>query len=291
MLDSEETLIFSFMGSIYNLNIKSGNLTEEFNFRYGMKNPLYLVKIQGLEGFSDSILFGEYWGNPDNDEVKIYSRNLDQVGEWKEFTRFRTNEVLHIHNILVDKQQSRLLILTGDSDSQSGIWSLNSQGNLNCIVGGEQKFRSCFGFTEGFNLYYATDTPLESNSFMKLDLNTKMLTTITDIEGPVIYGTHCSEGALFSTSVEPDSRIKGWRYLLSTKPALDNNAHIFMFSNGRIIKLLSLEKDYLPMGLFQFGSVQMLSSKNKKHTYLYAVGLRGYDSMVFKFKTLGNENE
>lgn len=65
---------------------------------------------------------------------------------------------------------------------------------------------------------------------------------------------------LFATSVEPDSRITGLRYLLTYRLGKGvKNRCTYVFAGNEkdgFHKVLSLKKDGLPMGLFQFGNIQ-----------------------------------
>ena len=156
----EDTFIFAQRRHIFKVSISKKNIEIEHSFQVGMNAPIKFCNIAGLPGFSDGILYGTYTGA--RGHVSIWQRDI--WGCWSEKYRFPENRVLHIHNIVPDYKNKRLLILTGDLDTESGIWEAkNNFSEVNLLLGGKQQYRACVAFVEDNHILFATDTPLEDN--------------------------------------------------------------------------------------------------------------------------------
>ena len=248
-----------------------GTVEREHSYRRGMKNPLSFSVLSGVEGFDDGIAYGEYFANSSDECVRIWLRHDDI---WKNVYTFPAGTIKHIHGIVPDICNHCVYVLTGDGDEESGIWEFrNNFQEFRKIAGGTQSCRSCVAFPWKDDLIYATDTPLEPNAVCRLDKESGQITKIADISGPVIYGTRLGEDMVFATSVEPDSRVKGLRYLLSGRRGAgvkDWCSHIYIGNPDKgFVCVLSARKDALPMGLFQFGTFQFPPSSDGA---VYATG-------------------
>lgn len=246
--------LVSVHGGIFRITEKG--ICREHSYRKGMHNPLAFARIQGVEGFADGVAYGEYFGNSGKEPVHLWQR---QAGQWQRVYTFPAGSVCHIHGIVPAPEQGCVYVLTGDTDAESAIWEFRD-GFQSCKkrIGGSQRCRSCVAFPWGAELVYATDTPLEANGIYCLNPATGESRKLADLPGPVIYGAYKGGKMIFATSVEPDSRIKGWRYLLTHRRGQGVNtrcSHIIGGDPDHGFRLLaSGRKDILPMGLFQFGN-------------------------------------
>ena len=264
-LIDESSFIFGYYGSIFNVNIVRRTIIREHVFPSPMKAPLSFTKVENVRGFDDCILYGEYHANPEKRDMWVYAR---KKGEWKQMCSFPSTDILHIHGFCVDKQRDRVLILTGDKDEESRIYEAkNNFKKVSVIVKGEQVYRSCVAFADS-SVIYATDTPLTNNYICKLNEDNSF-ERIYEMPGPSIFGKKlvCNVGTqyVFATSVEPDSRIRGWRYMLNWNPGpgiKGRCCHIVCGNEEIGFKtVLKLEKDCLPMAAFQFGNASFVESK------------------------------
>lgn len=278
--------IVSYHGTIYRVDCKARTITKEHEFRPGMNNPLCFESIQGINGFTDGIYYGEYFLNHNKEQVSIFRRNAE--GTWSAVYTFPAGEIYHIHGIIPCKEQECVYILTGDKDSESGIFkATNDFKNVEEIVRGKQAYRACAALPTKNGLIYTTDTPLEENYLYYLDFNTKEIKEVIPIAGPSIYGKRISDTELlYSTSVEPDSRIEGMRYQFSYKlgPGVkDNKTHLYyVMVNGEEItakEIFTATKDFLPMGAGQFGTIMFPDGEGKSFATGQAV--RKYDNKTF----------
>ncbi len=281
----ETTAIVSYHGTIYNIDCETGEITSEHSFRAGMNNPLCFVKIKGINGFTDGIYYGEYFLNDAGEPVSIYRRNTDST--WEKVYTFAAGDIYHIHGIIPCKDRNSVIVLTGDKDDESGIFELQLDFKI-CtpLAGGKQAYRSCVALPVADGLIYTTDTPLEDNFLYHLNYKTKQLTKLMPIAGPCIYGRMISDSELiFSTSVEPDSRIEGLAYQFTNKlgPGVkDNSTHLYYVkADGQITarEIFSARKDLLPMGAAQFGTIMFPDGEGK----IFATGqaVRKYDNKTF----------
>lgn len=259
-----DSIIFAYRGCIYNLNSNSGVLTCEHKFPAPMRAPLSFSKLDNVAGFENTIIYGEYHGNSAHGQMSVYSR--DTSGNWSPCYSFPANSILHIHGFAVDTINSRVLILTGDKDRESGIWeAYNNFDSVRPLIIGSQSYRSCVAFqTKEGEVLYATDTPLQKNSLFvyKKDGVQKLY----DMPSPCIFGIEYNENYYFSTSVEGDSRIKGYKYLFTKKlgeGVKDRYVHIISGNPRDGFKdIMKLKKDWLPYTLFEFGNATFCKGLN-----------------------------
>lgn len=261
---SNEELIFSDHGWIYRYNVEQDELNKEHCFSKGMNNPLQFCKAEIKGEKCCKIIYGEYIWNTEKGPVGIWERN--EEGSWSEIYQFPANTITHIHNIIYNKYNDRFIILTGDNDSESAIWQADRNfSNVTKVIGGEQTYRACVAFPTETGLFYATDTPLESNKLMHLDRKNNVI-KVNDIPGPVIYGRIVNGCLFFATSVEGNPTLGKWKYRLSNKlgPGVkDRNVHIFKCNqDGDLQEVMNLKKDLYPMWLFQFGNALFPNSED-----------------------------
>jgi len=268
IMPCEGGFLISCSGKVYRYLLGENKLHVELGFRKGMHNPLAFCDVRSLEGFPDCILFGEYWGNPEKADVRIWARINS---EWTQVYSFPAGSVKHIHGIVVDRYRQELLILTGDTDEESGIWSMkNGFTNVEPLLIGKQKYRACVAFPSKDGIIYATDTPLENNGIYFAYMDGKQWKTkkIRELPGPCIYGCQLQDengipNYLLSTSVEPDSRLPSWKYMITYKlgPGVaDRYSHLFCGNiEDGFKEIAKFRKDNFPMALFQFGSIQFPS--------------------------------
>jgi hypothetical protein len=265
----DETIYFTFHGYVYKCIWKENRIQMVHQFRKGMNNPRTLCNVTQISTFTDGVIYGEYWGNAAKERVNIYKEKGE---EWECVYTFPPNTITHIHGFALDREHGRILIMTGDTDEGSGIWETKDDfKTVKPLLVGKQQYRCCVAFPCEEGILYATDTPLEKNYlyFMKENESEKRLIRIQELPGPCIYGrTYIDKIGkkqyVFATSVEPDSRIKGLRYLLTYRlgqGVQNRNVHIWMGNEEDGFKeIFHLKKDLFPMGLFQFGNVQFPDS-------------------------------
>ncbi len=262
-----DVCFFSCHGAIYQYNWGHKKVIKAHSYRKGMNNPICLFELNNLCGFQDGIMYGEYWGNSNGEKVSIYQMLNER---WVEKYTFPKGTITHIHGFVKDALHHRLLILTGDFDKGSGIWEAREDFSyVRPLLVGKQQYRSCVAFACEEGILYATDTPLEENAIYFFEYKNEILHKMQSLPGPCIYGRDYIDKRgckhyLFATSVEPDSRLTGLKYLLTYKlgnGVKDRKTHVLAGNiKDGFKEIVSLSKDWLPMGLFQFGNIQFPSA-------------------------------
>ena len=286
----DSTALVSYHGAIYRVDCDSCSIDSEHEFRPGMNNPLNFVKISGQKEFTDGIYYGEYFLNHGGERVRIFRRKPN--GQWHTVYTFAPGQVYHIHGIIPDAASACVYILTGDKDAESGIFvTYDDFKTVTPIVTGRQAFRACVALPVEGGMLYTTDTPLEENYLYHLDFNTKEITPVMVIDGPSIYGRTISDYEfVFSTSVEPDSRIEGLKYEFTYKlgPGVKNkNSHLYYClwdgNTAHCKEIFAATKDILPMGAGQFGTMMFPEGDVYDGLYVTCQALRKYDNKTIKF--------
>ena len=283
----ENVAIVSYHGGIYRVDCSTGQIELEHSYRKEMNNPLCFTRIEGVKGFTDGVYYGEYFLNDGGAEVNIFRRNSD--GTWISVYSFQAGSIYHIHGIVPCVSEECVYILTGDKDSESGIYQAKADfTEVTPIVTGKQAYRACVALPIENGLLYTTDTPLEENFLYQLDFDTKEIKPVASIAGPCIYGRVISDNQMvFSTSVEPDSRITGLRYNFSYKlgqGVKDRSSHVYHVtwdgSNAQMKEVFKGKKDIIPMGAGQFGTMMFPAGPESKSGNVFVTGqaLRNYDN-------------
>lgn len=254
---NENEAIISGFGKVYYIDVNNQIIHEEHSFRKGMNNPLSFSRIEGVHGFTDGILYGDYINSRADAEISIYRRDLH--GKWDIVFTFKKGRVKHIHSIIPSVADGCLYILTGDSDEESGIWKVKDDFNsVELILGGKQRYRACFALPIKNGLVFATDSPDEENALWFYDFLRQGEVLLQTVAGPCIYGTIRRGELFFSTSVEPDSTVSGFRSWVTYKRGSgvkDTRSHIYRVdSELKVKEILSIEKDFLPMRAFGYGT-------------------------------------
>lgn len=158
---------------------------------------------QGVECLNGKMYYGDYWGNPEREAVHLYSVDLRTFQ--KEIV-YSFSHARHIHFVQTDSINDRtLLIGTGDSDSESGLYQFSiDSGEMLTLAEGSQKFRAVSVLQENDQLIWGSDAPDEQNYIYRLNRITNKLETICEIDGPAYYSTKNSKDEMFMASTVED---------------------------------------------------------------------------------------
>lgn len=284
---NNDCIIFSHNGCSYAYDMSKKSLSEEHHFRDGMSNPLHYTVIENVKGFENMVVYGEYFSNTTrNENVKIYGRN-NLTRKWNELYSFPKGTVRHIHGIVADKNNGCLYILTGDSDSESGIWvAKNAFKEVSPLKVGSQNYRAVYAFVMANLLVYATDTPLKDNNIISIDLKNQKETILSAINGSCLTACGDEHDCFFSTAVEADERVTGIRSWINYKrgPGIKSNkAEILWYDQTKtvITSIIEGEKDIYPGKLLQNGHFHMVYSKRNKKLFVYPIALKRIDGNLY----------
>jgi hypothetical protein len=206
---------------------------------------------------SDHIFWGEYFDNPQRDEVHIYA-STDRGAHWDVAHTFPKGTIRHVHNIVYDEWENCFWVLTGDDGYECRILRTSCDfKTVDVALSGNQQTRSATLVPTRDALYFSSDTPVETNYVYRLDRRGRP-SKVTELNSSSIYGCRVGNAVFFSTMVEP-SAINS-----------DRKVNLYGSPDGFQWQcVLQHKKDRWPMGLFQYGNAFLPDGKN--NTGLLAV--------------------
>jgi len=226
-------------------------------------------------GLNDHLVWGEYIDNPQRAEVHIYG-STDRGEHWDVAYTFPKGAIRHVHNIVYDKWENCLWVLTGDNGTECRIMRAACDfSNVEVVLSGKQQAR-CVGLIPTRDaIYFASDTPLEPNYVYRLNRRGN-LTQVAKLNSSSISACRVGEALFFSTMVEPG------------EVNLEQNVWIYGSSDGtQFAPLLKWEKDRWPMGLFQYGNAVFPEGNNTSSVLaVTTVAVRGADSQTTLWRVI-----
>ena len=278
-----EEFYFSLRGFLYHVDEVKKEAEPVFQFRKGMNNPLMICKCQWTH--KEIVYWGEYWPNPDRDQVSIFAFDGNKVKKVCILSGIK-----HIHSIVWDKYRCCFWITTGDTDDESRIYRASRTfDNLEVVFMGKQKYRTCALIPMEKGLLYATDSPLCSNSLLFSESEKDCFlepVEVSPLPGPCIFCQEYHHKYYFSTSVEPNPNQNIISYWMSCKASpgnVDRKSYVLCVDNNlKTQNVFMAKKDIHNMAFFQFGSIQLLNDVYTDSLVGYCVALSKYDGKSVK---------
>jgi hypothetical protein len=207
--------------------------------------PLHLAATP-----SGQVFWGEYFDNRQRDEVHIYA-SIDHGATWNVAYTFPKGAIRHVHNIVYDRWENCLWILTGDDGAECRILRASCDfRQVDTLLSGNQQARAVAAVASEEGLYFSSDTPFEPNHVYRLDRR-GTVTSLASLSTSSIYGCRVGDAIFFSTMVEPSA----------ANP--DPYAGLYGSCGGAAWPLLMRwKKDFWPMGLFQYGNALLPDGEN-----------------------------
>ena len=199
---------------------------------------------------NDYIFWGEYFDNPQRDEVHIYA-STDRGAHWDVAHTFPKRSIRHVHNIVYDAWENCFWVLTGDDGPECRILRASCDfRTVDVVLSGNQQTRAAALVPTRNALYFSSDTPVETNHVYRLDRRGS-LSKVAELNSSSIYGCSVGNAVFFSTMVEP-SAINS-----------DRNVNLYGSTDGlQWQRVLHRKKDHWSMGLFQYGNAFLPDGKN-----------------------------
>lgn len=287
-LNSTEILVHT-RSHIYLANVMSGLFALDFSIPEGRKLLKFSIDCT-RESTNSDVYFGEYFSNEEKSSVRIWRRS--SIGVWCIAYTFPDGVINHVHAIYV--YDDFILGLTGDFGMASAQWVFSRDFlTVRLLCGGQQSYRSCSVLRVDSKLYYPTDTHIEVNNFVQVDLNSEesQLRVLTNINGSSIYSMPSLGGIYFSTAVEPAeegcSSIGRMFSVFKSRFIHDYFSYIYRFSisDNSVKPIFRARKDWLPFRLFQFGTFSFpCGVAGEDWVIAYGIGLSGFDGASILLK-------
>jgi len=243
-ITSRGNLIAAVPGAIATLRAVEKEFRVTHRVQRGTR-PLHITAIP-----DGRVFWGEYFDNPDRDEVHIYA-SRDGGLTWSIAHTFPASSVRHVHNIVYDRRQQCLWIFTGDYGRECRILRASPDfTSVDEVLCGNQQARAVAAVVAEEGLYFSSDTPLEQNHIYFLDRDAR-LHRMAPIPSSSIYGCRNRTGTFFSTMVEPSH--------VNQSPAVA----VFGSENGLSwTKLAEWQKDRWSPKFFQYGNAFLPDGNN-----------------------------
>jgi hypothetical protein len=276
---------------IWRVNLQDGSVSLDFVVPNGRK-ILALTLVKGVDGFDDSVVFGEYFNNPSMLPVNIWQSPLAKPGNWSIKYTFPAGKINHIHNIVVDDMLSSVWILAGDFDPASQIClGHNNFGVVDVVLSGNQQMRATWIHRLNGKIFYATDSQLEANYTCELDEKNENIVSrkLERIQGSSIYAAVGKSEVFFSTAVEPGLPSGNVFIDLFTtkigKGIASHQSFIYVLNKDGLAEVLfRAQKDIWPMNLAQFGTFTFPSGvMPDQRFYAYGCAVREFDDSCMLF--------
>jgi len=242
----------------------SGEFRVSFRVLRGTRPLHFAVTPRG------QIFWGEYFDNRQRDEVYIYS-SLDDGEHWDVAYTFPQRAIRHVHNIVYDKWEDCLWVLTGDEGHECRILRASCDfKSVDVVLSGHQQARTASAVIAHDAIYFSSDTPFEMNHVYRLDRQAN-LRAMTQLNSSSISGASVGDAIFFSTMVEPSS--------------VNHSREVCLYgsaSGNQWESLVGWRKDRWPMSLFQYGNALMPDGNNTSGCLaLTTVAVEGADFQTF----------
>jgi hypothetical protein len=275
---------------LHEIDVKNKIISQGYQLIHGNR-PLNIVPIK-IDGFDNSLYFGEYFSNKNRKPVGIYKRTSKD--KWEMIYEFKAGEINHIHNLIPDEINKCVWILTGDFGQSAAIWQArNNFKTVKVVLRGEQIFRSCVAFPYKGGLIYATDTPFQKNTLRFLYKKNEKWETpiIAEINGSAVYTANIGDNFIFSTVVENNGGELLLKKIITFKRGegiIKNEAVVYRIDNDLTLDAVVInKKDFLPFFLFQFGSMSFPTGINRSdYLPIYNIGTKKYDMSLSLYKSI-----
>lgn len=207
--------------------------------------PLHITAVP-----NGSVFWGEYFDNALRDQVHIYGSRDGE--KWDVAYTFSKGTIRHVHNIVYDRWENCLWILTGDYGHECRVLRADCEfSQVETVLEGNQQARAVALVPMEDGVYFSSDTPLETNFIYRLDRSGN-LARLAEITSSSIHGCQVGSKIFFSTMVEPSQANR------------DRHVRIYGGHAGteQVRPLLAWEKDRWPMSIFQYGNAVLPDGDN-----------------------------
>jgi len=196
------------------------------------------------------VYWGEYFDNASREEVHVYG-SQDDGASWQVAYTFPPGAIRHVHNVVYDRWEDCLWVLTGDYGDECRLLRASCDfSRVEIVLSGNQQVRAVAAVPATHGLYFATDTPLEKNFVYRMDRDGGVA-RLAALSSSSIYGCSAGDALFFSTMVEPSA----------VNP--DQSVRVYGAREGGDWRsLVSWRKDAWSMRFFQYGNAFIPDGEN-----------------------------
>jgi hypothetical protein len=179
-------LIIAFAGgAVFRIDLKHHTQERVLTLRYFGPGKGRGVLSRIAVDDQGRVFFGEYVNMKQPHTVRVW-RGEDEGRRWVVAHEFAPGEVGHIHGLQWEDATHTLWLMTGDTDSESGIGFSTNGGETFAWLGhGEQRFRACSLLFMKDGLMWATDT--DDNALMTWSRTTHQIRKVMDLPAQSLY--------------------------------------------------------------------------------------------------------
>ena len=250
--------------------IKLNKIEKVFNITT-CKRPLNVC----INPINNHIYWGDYNASRNRYPVNIY-RSTNYGRDWEIVYTFPTGQVRHVHNIIYDDYRGCYWILTGDNDSESGIWKTRDWKTLVPFLQGSQKYRATSIIPLENQLVIPTDTEYEHNYIQLYSFKNERIDIIYNLPNSAIGAKMINNISFVSTMYEKSP--------INKKKFITLNCSI---NNKDWYILTSQKKDHLSPKYFQYPSIKIPEYENNYSGdifYFNAFGTRDFNGVIIYSK-------
>lgn len=263
-------------GSLFVTFDKEVGIVAEGHFHRleGLIRPCRVLRRGAAVDHKGDVFFGEYLSNRERGPVRIY-RYVPGESALEQVYEFPAGSVRHVHGIYHDPFSNALWCLSGDVADECRVSrTFDGFGSLETVGHGDESWR-CVSllFTES-HVYYGMDAEFVPNHIFHIDRSSGEREEIGKVDGPVYYSHAFGSDLLFTVTAELCPSQTG------------RSASLWRVVEGKKLeRMLSLEKDALPIGAFMPGTLHFpLGPGLPDEVVFHAVALRGVDNRTFRIR-------
>lgn len=154
---------------------------------------------------SGRLFYGEYFGNPRRDEVRVWGS--DDGRAWEVVHTFPRGTIRHVHGIHADPHRGGLWVLTGDAGDEAGIWwTADDFRTLEPVVLGTQRARAVTLLPLEAGLLVPMDSPEQQNHVQLFHPESGRFEDLAPVPGSVFHAAR-TPGLFAVASVVEPSRV------------------------------------------------------------------------------------
>lgn len=239
----------------------------------GMNRPFRVLRFGCAVDKSGDLFFGEYIGNAERGEMRIY-KYTSGADALEIAHTFPPNSIRHIHGIYFDKFSDSLLCLTGDDDNECCIWqSFDGFKTINSIGEGDETWRAVSVLFNEKSFLYGMDAEYRTNHIYKVERENMERKSLGEVNGTVFYSKQIGNDSFFTTTAE------------NAPNQTENVAALWhVDAEDNLRQLISFKKDRWHPKLFMYGTIHFpYANKLENELYFQLVGVEE-DNQTFRVK-------